>query len=111
MPDIIRLCRLYNVPSTPARRADKRKKQKARKARPARKGLFDMGKTKVFEDIIARPGASPNIPGTDVPRLQLFSLGPKAKATTSDEITRVTEGLQRCSQAKRAASNVEHITA
>ena len=92
MQDIVRLCRLYNVPAIPARKAGKGKP--ARKGQPARRGLLDIGKTKLFEDVIERPGASPNIPGTDVPRLHLFNLGPKARATTSDEITRVIEGLQ-----------------
>ena len=93
MPDIVRLRNLYNTPAIPAQPASKGKP--ARKARPARKGVFPVGKTKLFEDYVDRPGASPNIPGTDVPRLHLFNLGPKAKATTSDEITRVIEGLQR----------------
>jgi hypothetical protein len=102
MSEIIRLCRLYNAPAVPARKASKaskgKKARKARKAKPARAGVFPVGKTKFFEDYLDRPGASPNIPGTDVARLHLFNLGPKAKATTSDEITRVREGLQRCSR-------------
>src|SRR6516225_8521358 len=93
MQDIIRLCRLYSVPAIPARKASKG--EPARKAQPARKGIFPVGKTKFFEDYVFREESDPNIPGTDVERIRLFDLGPKAKAATGDEITRVIEGLQR----------------
>jgi hypothetical protein len=111
MPEIIRLCRLYNVPAVKARKANKKKKQKARKVRPAREGIFPVGKTKFFEDYVFRDESEPNIPGTDVPRLRLFDLGPKAKATNSDEISRVTEGLQRRSHTQLALPSTSHAAA
>jgi hypothetical protein len=91
--EFIRLCRLYNNPPVKKRKASDGKP--GRKARPARKGVFDVGKTKLLKDYVERPGASPNIPGTDVPRLRLSHLGPKARGATSDETTRVIEGLAR----------------
>jgi hypothetical protein len=98
MQDIVRLYMLYSVPAVPARKANKKKKVKARKAKPARTGVFPVGKTAFFENYVWRVESDPNIPGTNVERLHLFPLGPKAKATTTDEIPRVREGLQRCSR-------------
>jgi hypothetical protein len=57
--------------------------------------VFPVGKTSFFKNFVLRDESEPKIPGTDVERLRLFGLGPKAQATTTDEITRVREGLQR----------------
>jgi hypothetical protein len=98
---IIRLSALYSTPAVKARKA--RDGKPARKARPAREGVFPVGHTKFYEDYVMRDESDPYIPGTDVERLRLVHLGEKARGATSDEITRVIEGLQRCSQAKHAA--------
>jgi hypothetical protein len=69
-----------------------------------RDGDLGVGKSKLFKDIVERPGAGPNIPGTDVPRLKLTKIGEKATATTEAERDRVIEGLRRWSeQAKNKA--------
>jgi hypothetical protein len=92
---IIRLARLYNNPEVKEQQPDPKTGRGGRKARPAQKGIFGVGKTKLFEDIIFRTEDDPLIPGTDVPRLRLVYLGPKAKGATDSEIARVAEGLQR----------------
>jgi hypothetical protein len=111
--EITRLCRLYNSPPVaprPARKASKGKPaRRARTARPARKGVFDVGRTKCLEDYIERPGASPNIPGTNVPRLRLIDLGPKAKGAADNEIARVIEGLARHSRDKRTVKHNHNV--
>ena len=59
-----------------------------------------IGKTKFHSDIVERPGASENIPGTDVPRLRLVHLGPRISAAIEDELEDVIEGLRAARGAK-----------
>ena len=98
MTHIIRLISLYNLPAVKARKANPKKKIKGRKPRPARKGVFDVSKSKFFADYVWRDGGEPTIPGTDVPKLRLIPLGPKARGAVSDDINRVIEGLQRTAE-------------
>jgi hypothetical protein len=80
---IIRLRSLYNIPARAAQPACAGKP--AVKARPFRRGIFDAGKTWVFENLILRNPDQPLIPGTNVRRLETFGLGKKNEATTDDE--------------------------
>jgi hypothetical protein len=88
-----RVARLYNTPARKARKA--RKGKPAVKARPAQKGIFDAGKSWVFENLILRDPGKPYIPGTTVRRLPTFPLGEKARAALDDEIARVLTELQQ----------------
>jgi hypothetical protein len=90
---VTRVCRLYNIKERPARSASAGRP--AVKARPAQKGIFDAGKTWVFENLILRNPDDPFIPGTPVRRLPTFALGEKAEAARDDEIARVITELQR----------------
>jgi len=91
---IVRLCRLYNVPARAARPASKGKP--AQKARPARKGIFDASKSYVLGNMVARsPDDTSTIPGTNVKRAQVFSIGGRTQVTTEAETDRVVTDLQR----------------
>jgi predicted DNA-binding transcriptional regulator AlpA len=59
-----------------------------------------IGRTKFHSDIVARPGASEHIPGTDVPRLNLVHLGPRFSAAIEDELEEVIEGLRAARRVK-----------
>jgi hypothetical protein len=58
-------------------------------------GKIPVGRTKGLEDYIYRPGGPKKIPGTNVDRLHLASLGPRAKIAFDDEIDRLKEGIRR----------------
>jgi hypothetical protein len=53
-----------------------------------------VGPTKFHSDIVARAGASENIPGTNVRRLNMVHLGPRTSAAIEDELEKVIEGLR-----------------
>jgi hypothetical protein len=57
-------------------------------------GKIPVGMTKGRADYVYRPGGSKKIPNTDVDRLHLANLGPRARAAFNDEIDRVNEGLR-----------------
>jgi hypothetical protein len=98
---VTRVCRLYNIPAREARPA--RKGNRAVKARPAQKGIFDAGKTWVFEKLLLRDPNKPNIPGTPVRRLPTFPMGEKAEAALDDEIARVISELAQWRAAQLTA--------
>ena len=90
---VTRVCRLYNIKERKAQPA--RAGRPAVKARPAQKGIFDAGKTWVFENLLLRNQDDSFIPGTPVRRLPTFPLGDHAEAVLDDEIARVITELQR----------------
>jgi hypothetical protein len=95
---VTRVCRLYNIPARAAQPA--RAGKPAVKARPFQKGVFDAGKTWVFESLLLRDPDDPLIPGTPVRRLPTFPLGEKAEVALDDEIARVFAELQSWSEAQ-----------
>jgi hypothetical protein len=97
---VTRVCRLYNIKAREEQPA--RDGKSAVKARPAQKGIFDAGKTWVFENLLLRDPANPNIPGTPVRRLRTFPLSEKAEAALDDEIARVIRELQEWRAAQLA---------
>jgi hypothetical protein len=58
------------------------------------KGVFDLSKGKFYKDYVLRDSADPNIPGTDVPRLELVYLGGKSVAVDDDDTRRVVQALK-----------------
>src|SRR5262249_47451881 len=100
-PCLTRVCRLYNIKERPAQPASK--KRPAVSFRPAQKGIFDAGKTWVFESLLLRDPDDPFIPGTPVPRRPPSPLGEKAEGVLDSEIARVITELQRFRQAQLAA--------
>ena len=108
---IVRLCRLYNEPARPARRAIAGKP--ARKARPATKGVFDAGKTFVFQNLVLRDPRQPLIPGTRRSGGCAWTpLGMRSLGTGEDEIARVKTELsnwrEQQLQAKADAATARH---
>jgi hypothetical protein len=89
---VTRVCRLYNIAAREARPASGEKP--AVKARPAQKGIFDTGKSWVFDALLLRDPDDPFIPGTPVRRLPTFPLGENATVVLDDEIERVFAELQ-----------------
>ncbi len=57
-------------------------------------GSIPVGRTKFDEDYVYREGGPEFIPGTNVPRLRLANLGPRALGAFSDEVDAVVEGLR-----------------
>ena len=62
-----------------------------------------VGKTKFHEDIVAREGSGATIPGTQVARLRLVHIGPRASACFEDELDSLIEALR----AERDATPVD----
>jgi hypothetical protein len=89
---VTRLHRLYNIPAQEAQPASAEKP--AVKARPFQKGIFDAGKSWVFDSLLLRDPDDPFIPGTPVRRLPTFPLGENATVVLDDEIERVFAELQ-----------------
>jgi hypothetical protein len=98
---VTRVCRLYNIPAREAKPA--RDGKPAVKARSAQKGVFDAGKTFVFENLLFRDPNKPLIPGTPVRRLPTIPMGEKAEAALDDEIARVITELQKWGAKQLAA--------
>ena len=57
-------------------------------------GKLGVGRTKFWQDLVFN-GTDEFVPGTDVPRLQLVSLGKRAKGAFEDEVDALIEGLRR----------------
>ena len=53
------------------------------------------GRTKGHEDFIYHPGGPETVPDTDIPRLKLIHIGPRAVRGTEDEVDRLIEALRR----------------
>jgi hypothetical protein len=66
---------------------------KDRKGVP-QKGVFDISKSKFYNEFVLTDPADPNIPGTDIPRLRLVYLGGKSVAVDDDDASRVVQALQ-----------------
>jgi hypothetical protein len=89
---VTRVCRLYNIPARAAQPA--RAGKPAVKARPFQKGVFDAGKSWVFDSLLLRDPDDPYIPGTPVRRLPTFPLSENAEVALDEEIARVFTELQ-----------------
>jgi len=59
-----------------------------------RNGVIPVGPTKFYEDFVHHPGGEENVPGTNVPRLKLVSLGDRAKGAFEDESDALVEALR-----------------
>jgi hypothetical protein len=57
-------------------------------------GVFDVSRSKFYADFILRDPADPNVPGTNIARLRLVHLGPKAVGVADDEVERLITALQ-----------------
>jgi hypothetical protein len=66
------------------------------------KGILDISRSKGYRDYVLTDPANPNIPGTDIARLQLVHLGGKSAGVSDDEINRVILALQELYAAKAA---------
>jgi hypothetical protein len=66
-----------------------------------RGGRIPVGHSKFFEDFVLRPGGPKTIPGTNVPRLQMYALGPRAVAAFENDVDAVLEGLRAEGDATR----------
>jgi hypothetical protein len=69
-----------------------------------RNGKIPIGHTKFHADYVERAGASKNIPGTSVPRLRLYPLGPRAVAAFESDVDALLEGIRAEGGKKRRAS-------
>jgi hypothetical protein len=58
------------------------------------KGVFDISKSKFYNDFVLTDPADPNIPGTDIPRLRLVHLGGKSVAVDDGDTSRVVQALK-----------------
>jgi hypothetical protein len=58
-------------------------------------GLLPVGRTKFYVDYILREGGPKFITGTQVPRLHIVPLGPRAVAFDHDEVEDRLERLKR----------------
>ena len=67
------------------------------------KGIFDISRAKGYRDYVLTDPDYPLIPGTNVERLRLVHLGPKAAGVSDDEIRRVVTGLEDWYATKAAA--------
>ena len=67
------------------------------------KGIFDISRAKGYRDYVLTDPDNPLIPGTNVERLRLVHLGPKAAGVSDDEIRRVVAGLEDWYATKAAA--------
>jgi hypothetical protein len=56
-------------------------------------GPLPVGHTKFYNDYVEREGAGAFIPGTNVKRLKVSNLGPKARGVTIEEVERVVTEL------------------
>jgi hypothetical protein len=56
-------------------------------------GKIPVGHSKAYEDYIARPGRESNIPGTNIPKLRLIPLGPRAVGGREDEVDAIVDAL------------------
>jgi hypothetical protein len=64
--------------------------------------VFDVSRSKFYNDFVQRDPTDPNIPGTDIPRLRLVYLGGKSVGVDDDDTSRVVLALQEF-YARRAA--------
>ena len=58
------------------------------------KGVFDISKSKFYNDFVLTDPANPNITGTNIPRLRPVRLGAKSVAVADDDASRVVLALQ-----------------
>jgi hypothetical protein len=70
-------------------------------------GPIPVGRTKFDEDFVYRDGGEECIPGTNVSRLRLARLGPRALGAFDDEIDAVVEGLRAERDAPKKQSKPE----
>ncbi len=56
-------------------------------------GALPVGRTPFYEHYVLRQGGPENIPGTNVRRIPLIALGPKARAADEAEVNRVIRQL------------------
>ena len=57
-------------------------------------GVFPVSRSKGYRDYVLTDPDDPYIPNTDIPRLQLTYLGPKARGVDDGERDRVIEALK-----------------
>ena len=67
-------------------------------------GLWPVGKTKANEDFLLRDPADPFVPGTDVRRAKITSLGPKTQVITAEEAERLPRELAEFYATRNASS-------
>ncbi len=53
-----------------------------------------IGHTKFYEDVVYHEGGDPYIPGTNIPRLRLAKIGPRASIAFEDEVYALVEALR-----------------
>jgi hypothetical protein len=75
----------------------------ARRRGSTRRVIFDISRAKGYRDYVLTDPDYPLIPGTNVERLRLVHLGPKAAGVSDDEIRRVVTGLEDWYATKAAA--------
>jgi hypothetical protein len=63
-------------------------------------GMLGVGKSKYFDDIVFHDESDPYIPGTNIPRLRLASLGKLTKVAFEDEVFALIEALRAERDAK-----------
>ena len=64
------------------------------------KGIFDISRSKFYNDFVLTDPAKPNIPNTDIPRLQPVHLGGKSVAIDDDDTARVVQALKNVHASK-----------
>jgi hypothetical protein len=65
-----------------------------------------VGATKFYEDFVYHEGGDEYVPGTNVPRLRLMNLGPRAKGGFEDDVDAVVEGLRAVRDAATPSSRI-----
>lgn len=73
------------------------------------KGVFDISKSKFYNEFVLTDPANPNIPNTDIPRLRLVYLGGKSVGVADDDTGRVVLALQDF-YASKAAQRRAHAS-
>ena len=71
-----------------------------------RERLGGISSSTLYDNIIAGPGKSPCIPGTDVPRLVLTHLGLRVAGAEDDYVDTVVQQLEAFAKAKAKAEAV-----
>ena len=64
-----------------------------------------VGRNKFYTDIVWHPGGEPCLPGTDIPRLRLIKIGPRASGGFEDEVYAIVEALRSLRDATQPPSN------
>jgi hypothetical protein len=86
-------------------RVGKMHNHKDRNGEP-QKGVFDVSRSKFYNDFVLTDPAKPNIPNTNIPRLRPVHLGGKSVAIDDNDTARVVEALKdfHASKAEQRAS-------